>query len=65
MELAVGDGGPSSVPPCASAIARLTASPSPMPVALPDANGSKRLSRLAADIPGPLSVTTKRTCVSL
>ena len=34
----------SSVPPWASAIARLTASPSPMPVALPDAKGSKRLS---------------------
>ncbi len=36
----------SSEPPCASAIARLTARPRPMPVGLPETNGSNTRSRL-------------------
>src|SRR5688572_630616 len=50
----------SSEPPCASAIARLTARPRPMPLALPETSGSNTASRLAGGTPGPLSATTMR-----
>src|SRR5688572_6869487 len=51
----------SSDPPCASAMARLTDSPRPIPMALPETKGSNRRSRVAAGIPGPLSATRMRT----
>src|SRR5688572_8729032 len=50
----------SSEPPCASAMARLTARPRPMPLALPETSGSNTASRRAGGTPGPLSATTMR-----